>query len=522
MATDVPVSPTPDSAAPESSPSVGLSGTTTTTPDPNGENCDLEPSISAWCGPEPEPSGAKPEAQPAAQPAEKVDYGPMLDRATEFFKSGATRPLAERIEVLRRLHHWILTNDAEICDALYADLHKAPFETWATEIGVVVDELKYNVRHLPEWIKPERVRTNIKVAPARGYKYPEPYGTALIMAPWNYPFMLTIDPLIAAIAAGNCAILKPSNYSPHTSDVISKMVSEVFEPGHVSTVLGGRVENAALLNQRFDIIFFTGSQTVGQVVLQAAAKFLTPVILELGGKSPCIVDNTADIRLAAKRIMWGKILNAGQTCVAPDYVMAHEDIADELVSHMVYWVKKFADDALNNPDYPHIINDANYNRIMGLIDDSKVVVGGKGDPATRAIEPTIMTGVTWNDAVMSMEIFGPVLPILTWSDPAEVIREVGEHPHPLSTYIFSRDPRAQRYFRTHIQFGGGCINDVVVQVGTELPFGGLGHSGMSSYHGKAGFDAFTHYKSVLHRSEVDIPLRYPPYDRFKLEVMRRL
>ncbi|MDR2702914.1 MAG: aldehyde dehydrogenase [Cellulomonadaceae bacterium] len=451
------------------------------------------------------------------------DYGPMLEASRTYFESGKTRTFAARQADLARLAQWIRANSNDICAALQADLHKAPFESWASEIGIVLDEIRYNQKHLAKWMKPAHVHTGIKVAPAQGVVYPEPFGVVLIMAPWNYPFMLTIDPLVAALAAGNCAILKPSNYSPNTADLIARMCKEVFDPGHVNVVLGDRVHNAALLDQRFDLIFFTGSTTVGQVVLEAAAKHVTPVILELGGKSPAIVDETADISLAAKRIVWGKFLNAGQTCVAPDYVLAHQEIVDDLVSEMKNWVRRFyGANALNHPEYPHIINDKSYERVMGLIDPDKVVIGGKGDPETRAIEPTIMTNVTLNDPVMGEEIFGPVLPVLTFTERNKLVKTLNAMPHPLAAYFFTNSKEAENYYISRLKFGGGAINDVVVHVATELPFGGIGYSGLGNYHGKAGFDTFTHYKSVLHRNRVDVPLRYPPYAKWKLAVIKRL
>ena len=451
------------------------------------------------------------------------DYGPMLGACRAYFDTGATLDIAERKEALNRLKWWIETHSNEICAALYADLHKSPFESWATEIGIVLDEIKYQLKHLDEWAKPKKIHTGIKVAPAKGVIYPEPYGVVLIMAPWNYPFMLTIDPLIAALAAGNCAVLKPSNYSSNTADVIAKMCHEVFDPGLVNVVLGDRVHNAALLDQKFDLIFFTGSTSVGQVVLEAAAKHVTPVILELGGKSPAIVDETADISLAAKRIVWGKFLNAGQTCVAPDHVYVHSAVAKQFIAEVKAWTKHFyGKNPLEHPDFPHLINDKSYERVMGLIDPDKVVLGGHGNPKTRAIEPTIMVEVSPDDAVMGEEIFGPVLPILTWDDPAQLVRDLNSRPHPLAAYIFTNDPVAEHYFLEKLRFGGGAVNDVVVHVATELPFGGLGESGMGNYHGKASFDTFTHYKSVLHRNKVDIPLRYPPYSNWKLKLLKRL
>lgn len=455
--------------------------------------------------------------------ASAPDYGPMLQACRSYFDSGATRPIAERKAALRRLADWIKNHDAEICEALHADLHKAPFESWAAEIGVVLDEIRNAINNLDEWAQSQKVHTGIKVAPSSGKVYPEPFGVVLIMSPWNYPFMLAIDPLVAAIAAGNCAVLKPSDYSHHVSEVIDNMVADVFDAGHVSVVKGGRVQNAGLLAQKFDLIFFTGSTAVAKVVLAAAAQHLTPVVLELGGKSPAIVDKTADISLAAKRIVWGKFLNAGQTCVAPDYVMVHEDVADHFVAELTAWIKHFyGANPLTNPDYPHLINDKAFNRVMGLIAADKVVIGGHGDPATRAIEPTVLAEVTWDDPVMGQEIFGPVLPVLTWHDQAQLIHELNERPHPLATYIFTQDKQAEADFLENLRFGGGCVNDVVVHVATELPFGGFGESGMGNYHGKFGFDTFSHFKAVLHRNRVDVPLRYPPYSNWKLQTIKLL
>jgi aldehyde dehydrogenase (NAD+) len=442
-----------------------------------------------------------------------------------FYATGCTKEIPFRIASLKKLDGWLRAHQEEIFEALKQDLNKPAFEAYATEAGFVLDELKIALKHIKKWSKPTRVASNMKSFPASGRIYPEPYGIALIMSPWNYPFGLTLAPLIAAVAAGNCAIVKPSAYSPATSSLVAKLCHEVFDVGHVAVVEGGRNENRALLDERYDLIFFTGSTTVGKTVMQAAAQHLTPVVLELGGKSPCIVDETANLKLAARRILWGKLVNAGQTCVAPDYLLVHESVKQVLIEEMKSAVRKmFGEQPCENPDFPRIINEKHFNRLLGLIEGETIVFGGGSNSATLQIEPTLLDEVSWDAPIMGEEIFGPVLPILTFSNLEDVIKIISRKPKPLAAYLFTSCRKTERYFLRNLSFGGGCINDTVMHLSvSELPFGGVGDSGTGSYHGKAGFDAFSHHKSVLRKSTlIDVPLRYPPYTEKGLKFLMKM
>ena len=457
--------------------------------------------------------------------ATETVYAALLQKQRAFFATGCTKDVSFRIESLRRLERWVQGHNEDIFSALKKDLNKPPFEAYATETGVVLDELKFALKHIRRWNKPKRVVSNLKNFPSSGRIYPEPYGIALIMSPWNYPFALSLAPIVAAVAAGNCAVVKPSAYSPATSSLIAKMCAEVFDAGHVTVIEGGRSENRALLDERYDVIFFTGSTTVGKTVMQAAARYLTPVILELGGKSPCVVDKTANVKLAAKRIVWGKLVNAGQTCVAPDYMLVHESVKQKLIDEMKRNIQAmYGTNPCDNPDYPRIINEKHFNRLLGLLEGEKIVAGGGSNAVNLQIEPTLLDEVGWNAQVMSEEIFGPVLPVFTYSTLEDAIKMINERPKPLAAYFFTSDKKAERYFLQNLSFGGGCINDTIVHLSvSRLPFGGVGESGMGSYHGKAGFDAFTHYKSVLLKSKrIDIPLRYPPYSDWGLKLLQKM
>ena len=438
----------------------------------------------------------------------------LLEQQRAYYQSDATLPIPFRIEQLKRLYAAIQKHEEEITDALRKDLGKSDYESFMCEIGLVLSEISYMIRHLPQFAKKQRVRTPLAQFPSVSYRQPVPYGNVLIMSPWNYPFLLTLDPLVTAIAAGNTAIVKPSAYSPATSEVVQTIIQKTFPPQYVATVTGGRSENTALLEQPFDFIFFTGSQAVGKEVLRHAAEHLTPVVLELGGKSPCIVDASANISLSARRIVFGKFLNCGQTCVAPDYILCHKDIKDALVEAIKAEIKRqFGKEPLQNEDYGRIVNQKHFFRLRGLIDETKVVCGGVCDEKSNRISPTVMDGVTEQDAVMGEEIFGPILPILTFEDFDEMVSELQKKPKPLALYLFTSDKTHVHRVNTCLRYGGGCINDVVIHLATsEMGFGGVGESGMGAYHGKTGFDTFSHHKSVVDKKTwLDLPMRYQPY-----------
>lgn len=438
----------------------------------------------------------------------------IVENQRTYFYTGATLPLSHRIEAQKKIQSYILTHEAEIGKAIRKDLGKSDFESYMCETGLVLSEITYMLKHIRSFAKEKNVLTPLAQFHSRSFKKPSPYGVALIMSPWNYPFLLTIDPLIDALAAGNTVVLKPSAYSPYTSAVIQSMIEECFDTRYVAVITGGRAENTCLLNEHFDYIFFTGSQTVGKEVMRHAAAHLTPVTLELGGKSPCIVEESANIKLAARRIVFGKYLNCGQTCVAPDYIYCDRKIKDQLLAEIKRQIKRqFRSEPLTNKNYGKIINEKHFDRITKLIDSSKVVFGGKCDRTTLKIEPTVMDHVTFDDAVMQEEIFGPILPILTYDSLDQAIHKINSMPHPLALYVFTSDKTAARKVTARCGFGGGCINDTIIHLATsEMGFGGFGESGMGSYHGKDGFRTFSHYKSIVDKKTwLDLPMRYQPY-----------
>ena len=438
----------------------------------------------------------------------------IVDTQRHFFYSGTTLNVDYRIQALRKLKAAILKYENEINAAIKKDLGKSAFESYMCETGLVLSEISYMLKHTCSFSKGKTVLTPLAQFHSHSYKKPSPYGVVLIMSPWNYPFLLTIDPLVDAIAAGNTAVIKPSAYSPHTSAVIKQMIEECFDPKYVTVVTGGRAENTCLLHEHFDYIFFTGSQAVGKEVMKCASEHLTPVTLELGGKSPCIVEKSADIKLAAKRIVFGKFLNCGQTCVAPDYIYCDETIRDELVTAICHQIRKqFRTNPLQNKDYGKIINEKHFQRICALIDPGKTVHGGKTDEKALRIEPTVMNNVTFDDAVMQEEIFGPLLPVLTYDSLDAAIRKINSMQHPLALYLFTSDKNVASKVTAECGFGGGCINDTIIHLATsEMGFGGFGESGMGSYHGKDGFDTFSHYKSIVDKKTwLDLPMRYQPY-----------
>lgn len=440
-----------------------------------------------------------------------------------FFRSGETLDVAYRIAALKQLKAAILSHEEEIQEALRLDLGKSSSEGYMCEVGMTVSEISYMLSHLRRFAAPRRVPTPLAQFAARSYVQPSPYGVTLIMSPWNYPFLLTMEPLVDAIAAGNTAVVKPSAYSPHTSAIIARILEQCFDRNYVAVVTGGRAENSFLLEAKFDYIFFTGSQTVGREVLRAAAPHLTPVTLELGGKSPCIVDETANIPLAARRIVFGKFLNCGQTCVAPDYILCHESVKPQLLEAIRTEItRQFGENPLDNSNYGKIINEKHFARVSRLIDPKKIWVGGNTDPKTLRITPTVLTDVTWEDPVMAEEIFGPVLPVLTYSYLDSLIEDLQSRPSPLALYLFSENKGDIRRVTTKCRFGGGCINDTIMHLATSaMGFGGVGESGMGAYHGKTGFDTFSHLKSILDKKTwMDLPMRYQPYNRLYDKLIR--
>lgn len=423
--------------------------------------------------------------------------------------------LEERKLKLERLKKVILKKEVLINKALMDDLGKSHFETYLTEVGYVIEEINFVVKNLESWAKPRKVSTPMNLFPASSYIQPSPYGEVLIMSPWNYPFQLCIAPMIGALAAGNKVVLKPSELAPHTAKALREVIEEAYKPNEVRIVEGGVAETQELLKQKFDYIFFTGSTTVGKVVMKAAAEHLTPVTLELGGKSPCIIDETADLDLAAKRTVWGKFLNAGQTCVAPDYVLVPKKHQHEFVDRLNFHLKNFyGDSPAGSPDYPRIINEKHFDRLEKLLIPEKIAIGGEKSRENKYIAPTVMKDVAWTDKVMEDEIFGPILPVIPFEDLDEVLEEIEKHSKPLAFYLFSEDSKKAKAIMRDMSFGGGCINDTIMHLGNpNLPFGGVGGSGMGSYHGEKSFETFSHMKSVLvQKTKMDIPLRYPPYN----------
>lgn len=415
---------------------------------------------------------------------------------------------------LLKLKEVIASKEEQIAGALRKDLGKSAFEAYMTETGFILDELGHTIRNLDKWSAPKKVGSSLTVFPAKGVIYPEPYGVVLIISPWNYPFQLCMSPLIGAIAARNRVVLKPSELSPHTSKIVSEIVREVFSDDEVSVVEGGVEETQTLLRERFDYIFFTGSTQVGKVIMKAAAEHLTPVTLELGGKSPLVIEESADLDLAAKRCVWGKFLNAGQTCVAPDYVLVPARLQNEFIEGLKKYLRTFYGENIRaSEDYPRIINTRHFDRLKSLILEEKVVIGNEENREERYLSPTVMRDVSWNDKIMEDEIFGPVLPVIPYENLDEELRRITSRPKPLAFYLFTRNVEKKKRILETVSFGGGCINDTVLHLANpNLPFGGVGASGMGSYHGRKTFETFSHFKSVLEQKyKVEVPLRYPPY-----------
>ncbi len=440
----------------------------------------------------------------------------IVESQRRFFRTGATMPVSFRKEMLQKLLNAVNRHEAEIGEALAADLGKSGYESFMCETGLVRGEISWMLRHVGRLAREHTVSTPLAQFAARSFIRPSPYGGVLIMSPWNYPVLLTLDPLADAIAAGNTAVVKPSAYASATSALLAKLIGECFPPEYVAVVTGGREENAALLEEKFDFVFFTGSQAVGREVLRHTAERLTPAVLELGGKSPCIVDETARLPLAARRIVFGKYLNCGQTCVAPDYILCHSSVKDQLVELLRREIRRqYGENPLQNPDYGRIVNEKHFHRLLGLIDQSKTVLGGQTAPGSLQIAPTILDAVAEDDPVMQEEIFGPILPILTYNRFEELYERLADKPKPLALYLFSEDRSRIREAMGRFQFGGGCVNDVVIHLATSaMGFGGVGESGMGAYHGRAGFEAFSHQKSIVDKKTwMDLPMRYQPYQK---------
>lgn len=449
----------------------------------------------------------------------------IQDRQLQFYLSGKTRLPEFRTAQLKKLKLAIREHEDEAVKALHTDLGKSDFEGFTAEVGFIYDELKCAIKNLQRWSKPRPVSTPLLLQPANSKIYPQPKGEVLIIGPWNYPFQLVLAPLIGSIAAGNVAVLKPSEMAPATAAVIRKIIEKAFSPDFCAIIDGGAEVTTELLTKKWDHIFFTGSVPVGRIVMRAAAEHLTPVTLELGGKSPCIVHEDADVDISAKRLVWGKFYNAGQTCVAPDYLLVHESIVKALMERMKHYIKAFyGDDPKASPDYSHIINQKHYDRLMKLIDEKKVFCGGNGDRNSRYIAPTLLHPVAETDAVMDDEIFGPLLPILTYRDLDAAFKVIQSRPKPLAAYVFTENALVEERVIDELAFGGGCVNTLLVHLcNPNLPFGGIGPSGMGAYHGEGSFNVFSHFKSMLKSGfKLDIPIRYPPYKESRLKLVKWL
>lgn len=450
----------------------------------------------------------------------------LLANQKKFFYDGHTKTVAFRKDQLVKLQTEIAARERHILEALHKDLGKSQFEGYVTEVGFVLSSISYMVKHLEEWMAPERVKTPIHLQPAQSYMVREPYGSVLIIGPFNYPFQLVMEPLIGAIAGGNCAVIKPSEVAVHTTAEVKKIIEAIFPPQFVAVVEGGKEETTILLEAPFDYLFFTGSVAVGKVVMHAAAERLTPLTLELGGKSPALVDPTANLERAAERIIWGKFVNNGQTCVAPDYVLVHEDVQERFIQRLIQAIESFyGQDAYLSPDYGRIIHDRHFQRLANLIgtEKQKIVYGGRMDRDHLFIAPTLIANINWDSPLMEDEIFGPILPILTYRDLGEAIDRIRRLPKPLAAYMFTENEQASHYFIEQLPFGGGCINDTLSHFGNiYLPAGGVGESGLHAYHGKYSFEAFTHRKSIMQKStKVPMKIGFPPY-KGKLKLVKSL
>ncbi len=461
-----------------------------------------------------------------SQPSDgNPDIGEVLKKQRAFFATGKTRDIAFRKEQLQRLREAVSAHEQEIYTALYGDFQKPLFETFLSEVGTVLGEIKEAIAQVEKWAKPKRVKTPATHLPARSRIYSDPYGVVLIIAPWNYPFNLLMAPLVGALAAGNCAVVKTAPAAAQASAVIKKILTGLFPEEYVAVFQGDRQVNRELLDQQYDYLFFTGSPALGRTILEAAARHLTPVTLELGGKSPCIVADDADIALAARRIAWGKFFNCGQTCIAPDYLLVSEKIKEPLFRALQAEIRRFyGEDPKKSPDFARIVSDHHFRRVSALLKSGTIVVGGQSDAAERYIAPTILDHVTFADPVMQEEIFGPILPTLTVPSLDAAIGLVNERPKPLSLYLFTQSEAVKRRVLGSTSFGGGCVNDTLMHfANSHFPFGGVGMSGMGAYHGEASFRTFSHQKSIVEKSlHFDFPFRYAPYSALGLRIIKKV
>lgn len=453
------------------------------------------------------------------------DLQSYLLEQKQFFQAGKTKKISFRIEQLKKLKQILVDNEQLLIDEVHKDFQKSAFETYVTEIGLVIADINFALKNIESWTKQRSVSTPLVNFPSKNFIITEPYGSVLVISPWNYPILLALQPLVGAIAAGNTAILKPSELTPNTSSILESLISKNFDPEFLKVILGGVEESSALVKMDFDYIFFTGSTKVGKIIMKAAAEKLTPLTLELGGKSPCIVDKTANLEVSAKRIAWGKFVNAGQTCVAPDYLLVDKSIKAEFLDYLDDAINQlYGDDPKQSPDYPRIISDSHFDRLVKLLSDGEIVSGGETDKSSRYIAPTVLNSISLEDTIMEDEIFGPILPVLEYEDVEECIQIINARPRPLALYVFTSNQHLESKVMNTVSFGGGAVNDTIAQLGNHhLSFGGVGASGFGSYHGKASFDCFSHKKSVMKKPFwPDVPIRYAPYDDLKLGLVKKV
>ena len=453
------------------------------------------------------------------------DYKKILESQRDFFNSNATKNIKFRREQLQRFLSVLKSNEDEMYEAIYSDFRKSAYETYETELAILYAEIKHSIKKVDKWSRPKHVPANIANMPGSSYIMPEPLGNSLVIGAWNYPFLLSMQPVVSAIAAGNTVIMKPSELAMNTSNIMAKMINENFDSYFFHVIEGGVEETTALLKEKFDKIFYTGNPNVGKIIMRAASEHLTPVTLELGGKSPAIITKGANLKMAAIRIVWGKFLNGGQTCVAPDYLLVEKSIREQLVEEIKKRIKKIhGDDPQESEAFVRIINPRHFKRLTALLDEEKIITGGQTDEKDLYIAPTLMGNVTWDDAVMQEEIFGPILPILEYEELDDAIAQIKERPKPLALYLFTNKKSIEKKVFSEVSFGGGAVNDTIMHLANpNLPFGGVGNSGMGNYHGKFGFDTFTHQKAILRKATWFEPwVKYPPFTEGKLSILKKL